>query len=60
MFECAGEKPIEDEEESTENDIGNDEFNWKKRIALKMNWLKNQLKRSSCHGALKKLGITIN
>ena len=29
MFECVGDKPIEDEEESTEDDIGNDEFDLK-------------------------------
>ena len=29
MFECADEKPIEDEEESSEDDIGNDEFDLK-------------------------------
>ena len=29
MFECAGEKPIEDEEESIEDDIRNDDFDLK-------------------------------
>ena len=29
MFECAREKPIEDEEEFTEDDIGNDEIDLK-------------------------------
>ena len=35
MFECAGEKPIEDEEESTEDDIGNDEFDLKEENCTK-------------------------
>ena len=35
MFECAGEKPIEDENESTEEDIGNDEFDLKEENCTK-------------------------
>ena len=35
MFECAGENPIEDEEESTEEDIGNDEFDLKEENCTK-------------------------
>ena len=35
MFECAGEKPIEDEEESIEDDIGNDEFDLKEETCTK-------------------------
>ena len=35
MFECAGEKPIEYEEESTEDDIGNDKFDLKEENCTK-------------------------
>ena len=35
MFECACEKPMEDEEESIENDIGNDEFDLKEENCTK-------------------------
>ena len=35
MFECTDEKPIEDEEESSEDDIGNDEFDLKEENCTK-------------------------
>jgi len=35
MFECAGDKPIEYEEESTKEDIGNDEFDLKEENCTK-------------------------
>ena len=35
MFECATKKPIEDEEESTEEDIGNDDFDLKEENCTK-------------------------
>ena len=35
MFEFVCEKPIEDEEKSTEDDIGNDEFDLKEKYCTK-------------------------